>query len=71
VSREILLDAQARPEKRRDLIVRAAGYSAFFNALSRQTRNGIIGRAEQSLQGCCRTGRLSEYSHGGPETYRK
>jgi formate C-acetyltransferase len=49
VSRETLLDAQARPEKHRDLIVRVAGYSAFFNALSRQTQNDIIERTEQTL----------------------
>lgn len=49
VSRETLLDAQAHPEEHRDLIVRVAGYSAFFNALSRQTQDDIIARTEQSL----------------------
>ncbi|MDR1127917.1 MAG: glycyl radical protein [Treponema sp.] len=49
VSRETLLDAQARPEKHQDLIVRVAGYSAFFNTLSRQTQDDIIERTEQSL----------------------
>ncbi len=49
VSREILLDAQAHPEKHKDLIVRVAGYSAFFNVLSRKTQDDIIGRTEQSL----------------------
>jgi formate C-acetyltransferase len=49
VSRETLLDAQIRPEAHRDLIVRVAGYSAFFNALSRQTQYDIIERTEQSL----------------------
>ena len=34
VSRETLIDAQKNPEKHRDLIVRVAGYSAFFNVLS-------------------------------------
>ncbi|MBR1629512.1 MAG: glycyl radical protein, partial [Lachnospiraceae bacterium] len=38
VSRETLLDAQAHPEKHRDLIVRVAGYSAFFNVLSKATQ---------------------------------
>ena len=50
VSREILLEAQKQPEKHRDLIVRVAGYSAFFNVLSRQTQDDIIERTEQVLK---------------------
>ena len=50
VSRETLLDAQAHPEKHKDLIVRVAGYSAFFNVLSKATQDDIIGRTEQSLE---------------------
>jgi formate C-acetyltransferase len=49
VSRATLLDAQLHPEKHRDLIVRVAGYSAFFNVLSRQTQDDIIARTEQVL----------------------
>ena len=49
VSRETLLDAQIHPEKHKDLIVRVAGYSAFFNVLSRQTQDDIIARTEQAL----------------------
>lgn len=49
VSRETLLDAQAHPEKHRDLIVRVAGYSAFFNVLSRKTQDDVIARTEQIL----------------------
>lgn len=49
VSRDTLLDAQKHPEKHRDLIVRVAGYSAFFNVLSRQTQDDIIERTEQTL----------------------
>ncbi len=49
VARETLLDAQVHPEKHRDLIVRVAGYSAFFNVLSRQTQDDIIARTEQAL----------------------
>ena len=41
VSRETLIDAQKNPEKHRDLIVRVAGYSAFFNVLSRATQDDI------------------------------
>jgi formate C-acetyltransferase len=47
VSRETLLDAQIRPEKHRDLIVRVAGYSAFFTVLSKATQDDIIERTEQ------------------------
>ena len=49
VSRQTLLDAQAHPEKHRNLIVRVAGYSAFFNVLSKQTQDDIIARTEQAL----------------------
>ena len=49
VSRETLLDAQAHPERHRDLIVRVAGYSAFFNVLSKATQDDIIERTEQAL----------------------
>lgn len=49
VSKETLIDAQKYPEKHKDLIVRVAGYSAFFNVLSKKTQDDIIGRTEQSL----------------------
>jgi formate C-acetyltransferase len=49
VDKETLLDAQAHPEKHKDLVVRVAGYSAFFNVLSKQTQDDIIGRTEQTL----------------------
>lgn len=49
VSRETLIKAQKDPLKYRDLIVRVAGYSAFFNDLSKATQDDIIGRTEQTL----------------------
>lgn len=49
VSRETLIDAQKHPEDHRDLIVRVAGYSAFFNVLSKATQDDIIERTEQTL----------------------
>ncbi|NLC96255.1 MAG: glycyl radical protein [Erysipelotrichaceae bacterium] len=49
VSKETLLDAQIHPEKHKDLIVRVAGYSAFFNGLSKQTQDDIIDRTEQTI----------------------
>ncbi|MDF7640684.1 glycyl radical protein [Bifidobacterium sp. ESL0784] len=49
VSRDTLLDAQVHPEKHRDLIVRVAGYSAFFVVLFKATQDDIIERTEQAL----------------------
>ena len=49
VSKETLLDAQAHPENHRDLIVRVAGYSAFFTVLSKATQDDIIERTEHTL----------------------
>lgn len=49
VSRETLIDAQKHPEKHRDLIVRVAGYSAFFNVLSKATQDDIIERTEHAI----------------------
>ena len=41
---EILLDAQKHPEKYRDLVVRVAGYSAFFVELCKDVQDEIISR---------------------------
>ncbi|RLV20886.1 glycyl radical protein [Streptococcus iniae] len=49
VSRETLIAAQENPEDYRDLIVRVAGYSAFFNSLSKATQDDIIERTEHTL----------------------
>lgn len=49
VSRETLLDAKKNPGNHRDLVVRVAGYSAFFTTLSPDTQDDIIARTEQSL----------------------
>jgi len=47
VSAETLKDAQKYPEKYRDLIVRVAGYSDYFNDLGEELQNEIIRRTEQ------------------------
>jgi trans-4-hydroxy-L-proline dehydratase len=49
VSAEILRDAQAHPEKYRDLIVRVAGYSDYFNDLGEDLQNEIIRRTEHEV----------------------
>jgi formate C-acetyltransferase len=46
VSAETLRDAQKHPEKYRDLIVRVAGYSDYFNDLGEELQNEIIRRTE-------------------------
>ena len=46
VNKEMLLDAQEYPEKHRDLIIRVAGYSAYFVQLTRPVQNEIIARTE-------------------------
>ena len=46
INRETLLKAQKEPEKYRDLIVRIAGYSAYFVDLSPDLQNDLIARTE-------------------------
>jgi pyruvate formate-lyase/glycerol dehydratase family glycyl radical enzyme len=46
VNRNVLTDAQENPERHKDLIVRIAGYSAYFTQLGRPMQNEIIGRTE-------------------------
>ena len=47
VSRETLLDAQKNPDNYKHLVVRVAGYSAFFTTLSKSLQDDIINRTEQ------------------------
>ncbi|MHB1315934.1 MAG: glycyl radical protein [Christensenellales bacterium] len=49
VDRAVLLEAKAHPEEYRDLIVRVAGYSAFFNVLPPESQDDIIARTEHVL----------------------
>lgn len=46
VSRQTLLEAQKHPENYSDLIVRVAGYSAYFVQLGKAVQDEIIGRTE-------------------------
>ena len=48
VNAETLRDAQKHPELYRDLIVRVAGYSDYFNDLGEDLQNEIIQRTEQA-----------------------
>ena len=49
VDKETLLDAQNRPQEFQDLIVRVAGYSAYFVELSKGLQDHIIDRTEHSF----------------------
>ena len=49
VNKQTLLDAQEHPERHHDLIVRVAGYSAYFVTLGRPVQNEIIARTEHGL----------------------
>lgn len=49
ISRETLIDAQKNPEEYKDLIVRVAGYSDYFNNLDPKLQNEIIERTEQEF----------------------
>ena len=51
VGKDMLLDAQEHPEKHRSLIVRVAGYSAYFVDLSKGLQDHIIERTEQAFAG--------------------
>jgi formate C-acetyltransferase len=46
IDSSVLRDAQAHPEKYRDLVVRVSGYSALFTGLSETAQNEIISRIE-------------------------
>jgi pyruvate formate-lyase/glycerol dehydratase family glycyl radical enzyme len=49
VDREVLLDAMARPEQHRDLMVRVAGYSDYFVLLAPDIQREILSRTEHGL----------------------
>ena len=49
VDKETLLKAKKNPEEYRNLVVRVAGYSAFFTVLSPDAQDDIIARTEHSL----------------------
>ena len=46
VSREMLMDAQKRPEQYRNLVVRVSGFSAFYTSLTKEVQNDILMRTE-------------------------
>ena len=49
IGRETMIAAQKNPEKYKDLVVRIAGYSAYFVELSPELQSDLIGRTELSF----------------------
>jgi formate C-acetyltransferase len=49
LDRNMLLEAQKHPENHRDLVVRVAGYSAFWVDLEKQVQDEIINRTEHAV----------------------
>ena len=49
VDKDTLLAAQQHPEEHQDLVVRVAGYSAYFVDLSKGLQDSIIARTEQAF----------------------
>lgn len=49
VSKKTLLEAQKDPDKYANLLVRVAGYSAYFTQLSKDVQEDIIARTEEKL----------------------
>jgi trans-4-hydroxy-L-proline dehydratase len=49
LDKQALIEAQMHPEQYKDLIVRVAGYSAYFINLTRAVQDDIISRTEQEI----------------------
>jgi formate C-acetyltransferase len=48
IDRDILIDAQKNPDKYKGLLIRVAGYTAYFVELGKDVQDDIIGRTMQS-----------------------
>lgn len=49
VAKETLIDAKENPAAHRDLVVRIAGYSAYFVQLNESMQEEVINRTEHTL----------------------
>jgi formate C-acetyltransferase len=49
IGKDVLTDAQNNPDQYKDLLVRVAGYSAYFVELSEELQSDLIGRTELSF----------------------
>ncbi len=50
IDKKTLQDAQLTPEKHRDIVVRVAGYSAYFTVLGKEVQDEVIERTELRLR---------------------
>ena len=50
IDTEMLRAAQANPEAYRDLVIRVAGYSAYFVDVSKEVQEDLIKRTEHRFQ---------------------
>ncbi|MBQ8144158.1 MAG: formate C-acetyltransferase/glycerol dehydratase family glycyl radical enzyme [Butyricicoccus sp.] len=55
IDKETLLDAQEHPEEHKGLLIRVAGYTAYFTELGREVQDDIISRTSHTgvSGGCC------------------
>jgi formate C-acetyltransferase len=49
IGRDVMICAQKQPEQYKDLLVRIAGYSAYFVELSEELQGDLISRTELSF----------------------
>jgi formate C-acetyltransferase len=49
VNKDTLIDAKLHPENHRDLVVRVAGFSAYFVDLTTVVQDDIIARTEHAI----------------------
>jgi pyruvate formate-lyase/glycerol dehydratase family glycyl radical enzyme len=49
INSDVLREAQKKPDEYKGLVVRVAGYSAFFSELSREIQDDLIARTEHTL----------------------
>ncbi|MDR1578869.1 MAG: formate C-acetyltransferase/glycerol dehydratase family glycyl radical enzyme [Synergistaceae bacterium] len=52
INKETLLDAQERPEEHKGLLIRVAGYTAYFTELGREVQDDIISRTAHEGIAC-------------------
>jgi formate C-acetyltransferase len=49
IGRDVMICAQKQPDQYKDLLVRIAGYSAYFVELSEELQSDLISRTELSF----------------------
>lgn len=52
IDRDVLIDAQKNPENYKSLLIRVAGYTAYFVELGKEVQDDIIARTAHSMSSC-------------------